>query len=491
MQLKRWTRLPLAAVCGLAAAAVIAPAAQAQYPDPLYDANHDQPCEQTSSLISGIGASFQRTAQLGWGAEAIAPDPAPAQAKGFGYEVCSAYKLSGDGGTKKVQYSPAGSGAGRTAFGAVDTAGASRNLSVDFGGSDDPPTATQIANANEGPNIVAGPDSDDGILHTIPIAQGADAVDFRVPDGCEIPTSGPRSISRGKLEHFFRADSTSFDQWGELVGYSNIKASAGSGLTDAQCGGKKPKRVVRLDNSGTTFIFKQYLQSAAAGAFDWREPAGGGTLANNAWPNDSGSTAVVRGAANGNGPLLDALSAQGTNGGIGYADLGASRGRGYGWDYSGGTFVPTDRTFWVYVQHISTSAYVSPAKTNDQLGTHGARCTNVTYSNQPADTEHSWYNTTAVETSTDYPICGLTYALEWDDNSNVGINSQSRSAGRRDYLGYELDRPGLGTTPPGSQCDSTDSRYGKGQCKLPVNDYARLPHDVFTKARAGAFQLGP
>jgi hypothetical protein len=487
MRVKKWTRLPLAAACGLVAFAAAAPAAQAQYPDPLYPSTHDQPCERSGNLIQGIGASFARTAHLNWGAEIVAPDPAAALPKGFGYDTggCTTYKLAADGGTKKVTYSPAGSGAGRGAFGATNAAGAARNVNVDFGGADEAPTQTQIDNANEGPSIIAGPDADDGILHTIPIAQGAVAVPIRIPDGCEIASASARQLSRTKIEGFLRG-LTAFDQWYELFGTSNVKASAGGGLTDAQCQAKKPKRVVRFDNSGTTFIYKKYLQQAAAGAFDWREPSQGGTLANNAWP-----AATVNAGVAGNGPLLDTLTAQSVDGGIGYGDLGGTRGRNYGWDYSGGTIVPDDRTLWVRIQRISDNSYISPAKTDNQVGAKGARCTGVTYANQPADTTSSWFDVDAVLTATDYPICGLTYALAWQSPTSMGIGTLGRAVGRRDYLGYLLDRPGLGTTPPASQCDPSDPRYGKGQCKLPANDYARLPADVFTKARAGVIQLGP
>lgn len=487
MRAKKWTRLPLAAACGLVALAAAAPAAQAQYPDPLYPSTHDQPCERSANLIQGFGASFQRTAHINWGVETVAPDPAAPLNKGFGYDAggCATYKLPADGGTKKVTYAPSGSGAGRTAFGATNAPGAARNLNADFGGTEEAPTQTQIDNANEGPNIVAGPDADDGILHTLPIAQGAVAVDIRIPDGCEIPTAAARQLSRAKVEGFFRG-LAAFDQWYELFGTSNVKASAGGGLTDQQCQAKKPARVVRFDNGGTTFLFKRYLQEAAAGAFDWREPNDGGTLANNAWP-----AATVTAGINGNGPLLDTLNAQGVNGGIGYADLGASRGRGFGWDYSGGSLVPSDRSLWVRVQRISDNSYISPAKVDNQVGSKGARCTGVTYANQPADTASSWFTVTAVLTAVDYPVCGLTYAMAWQSPTSMGIGTLGRAVARRDYLGYLLDRPGLGTTPLGSQCDPADSRYGKGQCKLPANDYARLPADVFTKARAGAIQLGP
>jgi hypothetical protein len=71
----------------------------------------------------------------------------------------------------------------------------------------------------------------------------------------------------------------------------------------------------------------------------------------------------VRGTANGNGPLLDALSTQGDNGAIGYSDLGTARGKGYGWDFSGAAPAPADRTIWIRLQGIGHDAYVSPATT--------------------------------------------------------------------------------------------------------------------------------
>lgn len=485
MHLKRKARLSLAAVSGLAAIAAAAPAAQAQYPDPLYPSTHDNPCERAGTPIRGVGASLQRVAQLNWGARIIEPDPADPLAKGFGYDItsCTAFRLPADGGTKSVTYSPAGSGAGRTAFGATSTAGAARDLNVDFGGTDEAPTPTQVANANAGPNT--GSTSDDGILHTIPIAQAPVSVPLRIPNGCQIGNLSARQLSRVRVEGFFRGLSA-YDQWGELFGYGNVDASSGGGLTDAECGAKKPARVVRFDNSGTTFLFKRYLDAAAGGAFDWSESSEGGTLANNAWPS-----ATVNAGVAGNGPLLDTLNAQGANGGIGYSDLAGARGRQFGWAYSGGTPLPDDRTIWVRIQQIATNAYVSPARADNQDGARGARCTGVQYSNQPANTEASWFSTTGVPTQVDYPICGLTYALAWESPSAVGISNLARAVGRRDYLSYQLDRPGLGTTPASSQCDPSDSRYGKGQCKLPANDYGRLPADVFTKARAGVIQLGP
>jgi ABC-type phosphate transport system substrate-binding protein len=479
------------AVAGVIVGLVAAAPARAQYPDPLYPETHDRPCERSAVTIRGIGASFARTAHLNWGAEILAPDAAAPLAKGFGYDAggCFSFELAADGGTRTVTYAPSGSGAGLSAFGATTTIGAGRNATYDFGGVDKPPTPVQIANANEGPDVDPEADPDDGTLHTIPVAQGAVAVVVRVPDGCEIPNVSARQVSRARLEGFFRG-LQAYNQFGELFGYLSVKASAGSGLTNTECGSKVPKRVVRFDDSGTTFVFKKYLHLASPGlAFRWREAAQGGTLANTAWPSNTINAGVA-----GNGALLDTLSAQGETGGIGYSDLGGARSRGYGWDYSSATELPAtdDRTFWVRVQRIADDAHVNPARVSNQVGTKGARCSAVSYAGEPvAGTEGSWINADAVGTPSDYPICGLTYVLAWEAPSAMGLGNVARSVGRRDYIGYMLDRPGLGTLPVTSQCNPSDDRFGRGQCKLDKNDYARLPSAILTRAQEGMLQLGP
>jgi hypothetical protein len=474
------SRLGVLAIASALAVFAVAPMARAQYPDPLYSPG-GQPCVGPN-IIRGLGD--QDMAHRRWGAALGGPDWALPAAQGFGYDtICDDYRGPVDGGTKSIEYLWRNSEEALAAFSATDLPGAPPNTTVDFATTDKPPTQTQLSNAS----------SQGRVLHTIPIGQFAVAVAVRLPDGCEIPTAAARSLSRAEVEGAFAArPGTSptanrpYDQWYELFGSTNVKASPGSGLTDAQCGAKKFKRVVNLGDSGSTFVFKKYLQQAAAGAFDWREPSQGGTLLNAAWPNDSADSVALRSSRPG-----DLLRSQGANGGIGYLDLARARGYGFGWDYSGGSIVASDRTLWVYVQNVENDTYLSPAKTDNQAGAKGARCTGVTYANQPANTKQSWYSTVAVRTASDYAICALTYALTWGSLSAVGIHDTSRAPGRRDYIGYMLDRPGLGTTPPSSQCDPKDSRYGRGQCKLPTADYARLPADVFTKARNGMVQLGP
>lgn len=445
----------------------------------------------------GVGASTQRDVLLqGWGATLLAPTPGGPNATGFGYEAgadyanCSVFETAADGGTKVLDYRAAGSGSAIDAFGAkaandprswTDASTATTYTDFAFGGTDDPPTEQQIAWAEEGPP--AHPT--EGQLLTIPVAQVAIAAAVRLPDGCQLADQANRNLSRQQADLAFQGLSTT---WRDLFGTA-VTAVSGSGLTSDECRDKSFKRVVRLDSSGSTFVFKRYLNAAShvsgGSAFDWRDPADGGTLTNQTWPNDAGATAVVRGAANGAGSLLDALNAQSENGGLGYADVSTLRAKSFGWDYSG-SYAPDDKTLWLRAQRINNTNYNSPAVTNAQVATGsnaGAACNGVTYDNQPATLGESWQPASAVLTPTDFPACGLTYQMTWlwgfdTENSRFKAVQAGATEGEwravRDYLRYVLGviRPGVGPS------------------KLAPLGYAKLPTDVATKAIQAANKVG-
>jgi hypothetical protein len=267
---------------------------------------------------------------------------------------------------------------------------------------------------------------------------------------------------------------------------------AGSGLTDADCQGKQFQRVVRRDASGTTFLFKRYLHAAANDAadgdrFDWRQPSYGGTLENNAWPNDSGATAVVRGASNGAGSQMDALSGLGANGGIGYADLSTARSKDYGWTYDGVSYDPNDTKVWLRVQRISNDNYNSPGVANAQnvSGANSASaCLNVTYTGAPsADLGQAWDNATAVLTPTDYSICGLNFVVtsRWGFDTEASRyrkvwegSDQGEFRAVRDYLRYVT-----GIIKPGT-----------GPGHLPPAGYSKLPADLQATAQCASKLIG-
>jgi ABC-type phosphate transport system substrate-binding protein len=500
------SRLTALAAGSLAILAVAAPGAANANP---WDANHDVACERGATTINELGSSLQRDAQWAWGATILTapaavsnpafpgsypvlPDLSPnPQSLGFGYDVpaCKAYKTAADGGTKAVRYVPSGSGSARNAMGASDTAGAPRDPSVDFANTDEAPTVTQLANADEGdPSTTA----DNDTLHTIPVAQAAAAITVRLPDGCELwnpdasvdpKHTGGRQLSRIKLEHAFAGDSKSYDQWYELFGSSNIRSTSGDPAADQACRAAKFQRVARKDSSGTTFILKKYLQQVSqngGSGTNWSEPG----LANTAWPNDSAGSVlgpVLRPTTNGNGPALQLLASLSSTGGIGYGDLATARSQGYGWKYGTDptTGAPTnavadDQKLWVRVQQISTDAYLSPAKFDYETADSskkGARCNNVQYRNVPSDTTQSWYDVDAIPTTVDYPLCQLTYAMRWE-SPHTAINMPiDRARTSLDRIGYEVDAPYLGSV-------------GKGQNKLGSFDYQRLPPAILSIAQA-------
>jgi len=453
-----------------------------------FDAAHDTTCEVSGPVtVDGIGASFQRQAQLKWGAQVLAPDADPLSpyATGFGFldlfnastnptgHGCSAAARTSAGpppvpGSTLVRYTPSGSGAGRRAFGASTTVGQAgvRNTNYAFGGADEAPTAAEIAAANEGPTTGSG---DNATLHTIPVAQSSVAVVVKLPANCTVAANSTnRRISRTALAAAFAGTATT---WSTVL--------PGATLTGTGCS-TPVTRVARLDSSGTTFAFKNYLRAIDPTSF----PTSQG---NTVWPNDTGSTAVVRGAANGAGSQLDALNAR-ANGGIAYADLATARDKGFDWQT--GLGANSDPTFWLYVER-STGVYATPAVSNNAGATgvnRGSNCVNTTYANAggaalPATTA-SWYDVTANETSGGYSLCALTYALAWAQPSQANVGSlqpaitQDQARAARDYLGFAVEeKTGLNGTPRA------------GQSQLAEAGYQKLPEDVRTEARTGVSTL--
>lgn len=491
----RLARLAAIAVSGAAAAAVTAPAADAAY-FTSSPTNYQGICRNADSF-KGLGASTLKSVFLSdWGAR-IVPDPTnPAAADGpnavgFGYDVsldypqCSIYKTAADGGTKSVSYSPTGSGSGLSAFGMRGGARAYSGVTdFMFIGTDDPPTEQQIAQAEA--NNADHPSESQ--LLTIPVAQVAITAATRLPDGCQVPASY-RNLTRDAVEAAFAGTKTT---WGELYG-DRIQAVAGSGKTNADCRGITFVRVVRKDVSGSTFLFKRYLEAAArkAGAStDWRDKdSEGGTYGNVEWPAPGGAPAVVRGSSNGAGALLDALAAQSANGGIGYADIATMRSKDFGWSYNG-SYDQADAKFWNKVQRIENDDIISPAVNNAQNasgGQAGAQCTGVTYRDVPSDLGGSWFNTSAVLTPIDYPVCGLTYfvAPMWGYDTKASDNtpfrrlvqpgtSQAQYRGMKDFMKYVTGQV----------------RPGAGPGKLAPAGYQKVPAAINAKAQSATNKLG-
>lgn len=447
-----WTldrRLRAAAVCaGLASAAALAPSAQAAFEPPFTD-----PC--AGSSILGRGASFQISAQQSW-------------IGGFSGESCTTWP--GDG--KTVTYEGLGSGSGRTAFGGSGT----RDANVRFAATDEAPTPAQEAAMEAGSTATT---ADDAVVRTIPVAAGPVTVIVNYPDGCTIPTASqfrPDTtnnttrllLSNARVEKVFFGD-PAFDTWGELV--PNLAGIGGK--TDAQCRSQAVRRVVRLDNSGTTFAFKQWLKSVDP-SHTWEEPA----LANNQWPNDSGNVAVLRGTGNGNPFLADKVNE--TDGSIGYGDLAIARTKGFDMTACASPCAQQDTTFWLALANTASpprrqEPTVSPLGYRN--GAKGGNCRTTIYDGIPAGADPTlgnWFNVSGVAGSSGYPICTLTYVLAWDDYADAyGTSSteQARARSVKDYLTYIT---GV-----------------LGQDKLEPADYSRVPDEILDNiARPGVQAVG-
>lgn len=490
--------LATAIAAGALAAAAVAPTANAAFTSPFVP-------KCSGASISARGASFQTSIQNAWiGAfQSTTTGGSPTiycnntqftnsnvNSRGsFDFDkvdLLAAPPIP----QKTVTYLAGGSGAGLQSMGINNGTNPNqlRDATTRFAGTDDPPTATQVAQANAGP--LPDVPGDEGALRTIPVASGAVVVIVNYPDNCTIPAAfqfkapdgsykypaGTTRVkfTRGRVERAFRGD-PGFDTWGELVpGITGI-----NGKTTPQCEAQEVERVVRLDASGTTFAFKQWLDLQAP-TVKWREDASPQVYGNQAWPNDAGATAVLRGAANGNGSLADKVNV--TDGSLGYGDLSTARTKGFDKQNT-----DADTTFWLPMQNQGNS-YKEPTyspesyKVTRAAGTidagdpgftpkKGANCRSTVYNNLPGggngpeDTLLSWSQVTGVGGTGEYPVCTLTYALAWDDTfdafgAGTARIEEARQKTVKDYLFLALSNTGqnLGDT----------------------NDYARVPTSILT-----------
>lgn len=388
-----------------------------------------------------------------------------------------------------VTYDPAGSGAGRRSFGERGSANptGARDAAVRIAATDEPPTPTQTAQMEGGAIDSGGNDvtaADNGDLHVIPVAVGANVIAVNFPDGCTPPSAAlandvAQSSKRVKLsavalEKAFYGDSTG-DTWGELLGGTLTGAPTDSVLTAAginDCNAVPVRRVVRFDDSGTTFVQKDWLSKVNG----TRSPAWSSFFPNpnTSWPNTVGeSTAapcpaasnLCKNTSNGNGPLLDRLNT--TDGGIGYADVSTARARGF--EVSS----VADDTFWAPIVQGNGTAYEPTADATawrQNVGARGAGCAGVTFAGVPSSTLGSWaaVSATVSSTGTVYPLCSLTYALAWDDYAapyGASADNEAKARTAKDYL--------------------TAAVSALGQGNNSSRDYAPLPVALRTIAQDG------
>jgi ABC-type phosphate transport system substrate-binding protein len=459
------------------------------------------------SAVAGRGGSFAKEAQAVWGLTFK-----PVYCGGSGPNV-SYESVSSGAGVKSMQL---------------------RTDAPRFGGTDDPPTPAEVALMNSGGTEVAGTvvaDSDptnDGKMHVFPVAVGSVVALVNFPDGCDpealadkySTVSAAQITGNAALKGIQRVRFTKVLFEKAWDGESNVKwTEAFPELSGAAC--EKPiMRVVRQDQSGTTFAFKDYLSTINPGR-GWKTTYATGANKTREWPNASfgkrddcgnkngvqdGPDPELPGSVNsfeggvekqtdflttacgtGNGELIKTLAA--TDGSIGYADLATARNSSptLAVNASGGTAPTTP--YWTQVQNGSV-AVGSANETNglgfteptfDETngfkttgGQKGANCLSATINAAPSDSYGNWANTSAVNSPAGWGICTLTYALVFDDNLAVwnktpAAEEEAKARSVKDYEEHIVS--------------------ASGQNQLFGADYAPLPAGMAVIARQAVSEI--
>jgi ABC-type phosphate transport system substrate-binding protein len=325
-----------------------------------------------------------------------------------------------------VSYESTGSGPGLEAF-RFTGSGTEINHSYQFIGSDDAPSRTQIEHAEE----VSG----GAKPVVVPVSQTAIAIVAHPPTGCKF-TSGT-GITWKDLNKVFGGNGIT--EWSQFTNIEETTANA--------C--KSPViRYVRAEGSGTTYQFKNYLQTlhtsesaealpctvslpGGGTATEWSqlEVVGASEQPNKTWPQCTSSTEVKTAA--GGGKLVEEVSA--TSGTIGYAALPDAEAH-----IAAANIIPLQNG-----EVSGSPIYRSPANTT----TKNARCEEARYvvptearmTGSGTGIAADWSTVFGANPSiggTEYPLCTLTYDIGWTNYTSAGYGTNATGWGKdvADYI---------------------------------------------------------
>ncbi len=235
--------------CTVSAAAVVAVSAPGTA-----SAASDLGEQCSGSAIKGNGSSFQAPVLKKWAVEFN-------ESK----NLLGCNGEQGSKGTPKVEYLSGGSGACLHGWGAESTE------PVKFGefgycGTDEAPNPTQKKEIESHASIGVKEKS----LEKIPVLQGAVAVIIHLPKGCLATSEIEKSGKKTKLGRLVLDDTSiegvyagTIKTWKELLANQTAEGGAGNDKLKCKEAAQEEKRivpVVRLDHSGTTHIFKAFLE---------------------------------------------------------------------------------------------------------------------------------------------------------------------------------------------------------------------------------------
>jgi ABC-type phosphate transport system substrate-binding protein len=418
-------------------------------------ANAALPGHCKGSSTEGAGSSLQAEAQAVW-------DP------GF-----SANKSAGCVAGPTIAYHSIGSGAGYKEWNEKEHFG-----TIGFVGTDNTVNLAEKESVEK--KVDAGKTSK---LLTIPVLQGAVAIVVNLPENCTASSkaaAGRLGLNQSTLEGIYAGTVTTWKQIGEVEGPANV-------LTGTGCNAAITP-VVRLDSSGTTHIFKKFLNlsdnsplaSEDGKEHTWAELAEGSLSTK--WP----TAAKVLKAETETGPgVLKTVAAH--PGSVGYANLADARNTA-----NGGFTGQSASRFWVELESSKkekttskgikiTRKYVDPSKDKDTAPASESNCKSTEFTNgpngeggtfPPPSADAAWNEVTAAAESKTYALCGLTYDLVLTNYSAYASHGGNENEAQtvKDFETYVLSKKG-------------------GAKEIKAHDYAAVPASVVKKAEEGVAEI--
>jgi ABC-type phosphate transport system substrate-binding protein len=309
-----------------------------------------------------------------------------------------------------TEYKGTGSGAGLEAWG--NGTHAAEFNTWEYVGTDQPPNATQksaIETKAGGATVLS-----------IPTLQAAVTVSYHLPESCTSVTSkakkqtGRMALSPLTIEKIFKHTIT---KWSEIPGNTLNPSGCATGHEEIT-------RVVRLEGSGTTAIFKKFLfqinQAPVDETKNWNNLAEENK--NLSWPAEAEN--LERGK--GNPGVAAGIVAKA--GSIGYVNLADA--------YADGFKESGTNEGWAVVQHnegAKKAAYASPELPGKKVKINKKKvilegtsnCVGTSYVNgagakfPPKTTEEAWNEVSSTPVEPNYPICGFTYDLSLKGFSSI------------------------------------------------------------------------
>ena len=357
-------------------------------------------------------------------------------------------------------------------------------------------------------------------IESVPVLQGAEAVIVHLPKDCTAASEpvvkgikkkyGRLSLDQATLEGIYRGTIT---KWSEVVGgkANNTLSCTGGGES------MRIHPVVRVDKSGTTHIFKEFLAQVNGSTFKaekFNEINNGGKIEkpcgepkeeeNKTWANVGegcenqrwpAAAEVTRNAKNesGNPGVVNQVNEEESS--IGYADLAVAREMKFFSSntegFEGGETKPGEKhaRFWAPLQNNPagvTAEYADPSSTGDNAKLANSNCKSTVYIAKegetvpPPSTRSDWSQVKGAKESKTYSICGLTYMLAY-----------------RAYFKYlspifaltEGESKNIATTAHDFMLFAVESAAG-GKEAGAKRDYEKLPANILKISENGIKEIG-